>query len=280
MKLILGDNQFFGINHHDLQKGNQTKLQFSNEIKINDFIKETVNLGMDGFMINSNDIGYRIVKNYKSVGKEEIHYSIPYPHKFATMVNESGMLSLLKYFLSKTSFLLLLRTFPKFLFSRDIKYLIPLIISLEVPNNLKKGSTVYIQNIVTDLILGLKRFDIIEAFGKELRKRKYNIGLITLNPTKLDQLIKESKVLNSSDVIVCFNINNAGFNVFPNKDAVESLLNSAKNYKTMGMSIFASGGGDIEQSIRFIKNLNLDYVVFGSSKINNIKSNLYKFTSN
>ena len=28
MKIILGDNQFFGINHFDLEKGATTKLKF------------------------------------------------------------------------------------------------------------------------------------------------------------------------------------------------------------------------------------------------------------
>ena len=46
----------------------------------------------------------------------------------------------------------------------------------------------------------------------------------------------------------------------------------------MGMSIFASGGAqDINESIKFVKSLNLDYVVFGSSKIKNIKSNYDSF---
>ena len=30
MKLILGDNQFFGVNHFDLKKGEQTKSKFEN----------------------------------------------------------------------------------------------------------------------------------------------------------------------------------------------------------------------------------------------------------
>ena len=277
MKLILGDNQFFGINHHDLQKGNQTKLQFSNEIKISDFIKETINLGMDGFMINSNDIGYRIVKNYKSVGKEEIHYSIPYPHKYATMVNEEGLLSLLKYFISKTSLFSLIRTLPMFIITRNIKYLIPLVVRLEIPKNLSKGSTIYIQNIITDLVLGIKRFDLLEVFAKEVRKKGFRPGLITLNPVLLDTYIKNSTILNQKDVIVCFNINEAGFNVFPNKLIVENFINQSREYQLMGMSIFSSGGGNIEQSISFIKKLNLDYIVFGSSKISNIEYNIRRF---
>ena len=41
----------------------------------------------------------------------------------------------------------------------------------------------------------------------------------------------------------------------------------------MGMSIFASGAADIPKSIVYIKKLNLDYVVFGSSSLKNIESN-------
>ena len=279
MKLILGDNQFFGINHHDLNKGNQTKLKFSSEEKISDFISETINLGLDGFMINSNNMGYNIVKDFKVKDIEEIHFSIPYPHKYATMVNEAGMLSLLKYFISKTSIMLLTRTFPKFILTRNVKYLLPLVINLEIPKGLQKGSTIYMQNIVTDLILGLNRFDLLEAFSREVRIKGYKPGIITLNPVLLDSYIKNSTIVNRGDVTICFNINEAGFNVFPSKETVVNFVKQSHNYKLMGMSVFSSGGGDIKKSIKFIKNLKLDYIVFGSSKIENIKKNIQSFRS-
>ena len=55
MKVILGDNQFFGINHFDLEKGVQTKSKFSDLESVKSFICNSLDLGMDGFMINSND---------------------------------------------------------------------------------------------------------------------------------------------------------------------------------------------------------------------------------
>ena len=182
MKLILGDNQFFGINHHDLQKGSSAKEKFGSYEAILSFIQDSMKMGMDGFLINSNELGYEIVKKYELVGNEEIHYSVPYPHKYATMVNEEGMLSMLKYFLSNTSMLKIISASPKLLFTKDIKYLIPIIMSLEIPRALPKGSIVFMQNIVTDLLLGLKRYDILEYFAKELRKKGYKPGFITLNP--------------------------------------------------------------------------------------------------
>ena len=45
----------------------------------------------------------------------------------------------------------------------------------------------------------------------------------------------------------------------------------------MGMSILSSGGiNNIQESLKYIKELPLDYVVYGSSNINNIEAN-YNF---
>ena len=44
MKILLGDNQFFGVNHFDLEKGQATKLKFDSPIKIESFIKESLSI--------------------------------------------------------------------------------------------------------------------------------------------------------------------------------------------------------------------------------------------
>ena len=92
---------------------------------------------------------------------------------------------------------------------------------------------------------------------------------------KLLENEKEDKWL--KDLIVCFNINKEGFNVFPSLESVESFIDSRPKYKLMGMSIFASGAANIPQSIIYIKKLKLDYVVFGSSRLENIESNYNLF---
>ena len=45
----------------------------------------------------------------------------------------------------------------------------------------------------------------------------------------------------------------------------------------MGMSIFASGAANIPHSINYIKKLKLDYVVFGSSRIEKYTEKLRQF---
>jgi len=80
-------------------------------------------------------------------------------------------------------------------------------------------------------------------------------------------------------LVVCFNINKEGFNVFPSLNTVENFIESRPKYQLMGMSIFASGAANIPHSIDYIKKLKLDYVVFGSSRLENIKSNFELFNN-
>lgn len=277
MKQILGDNQFFGVNHFDIDKGDNIKENFSSNESIISFIQDSILLGLDGFMINSNIRGYEIANLISKTIQAETHYSIPYPHKFASMVNEDGMLSLIKYIINKSSLKSLLIHFPRFLFSGDFKFIIPLIIDLEIPYNLKKGSYVYLQNIVTDLLLGMKRYDLLNSFCSAILKKGYFPGLITLNPILLEKAINDFDNNLKEHLIVCFNINNGGFNVFPNLNEVETFAKRKTLFKKMGMSILSSGGTqNIQDSLLYIKKLPLDYVVYGSSNLKNINSN-FKF---
>lgn len=273
MKIILGDNQFFGINHFDLEKGASIKKKFDSIEKISRFIQDALHVGMDGFMINSNDEGYKLISNERFTSSKEIHYSIPYAHKYANLVNEEGMMSLLSHVMKNTSMISNLKSGARLVTSRNLKNLVPLAVDLEVPKQLPKGSYVYLQNIMTDLVLGLGRYDLLKEFILSVRKNGYQPGIVTLNPIKLQKAL-ESIRENLQDLIICFNVNDVGFNVFPNKEEIEKFAKAQHSFKKMGMSVFASGAGNIPASIKYIKGLNLDYVVFGTSRIENVQANL------
>ena len=162
--------------------------------------------------------------------------------------------------------------------TQNLKSLTPLALNLEVPSNLRKGSYVYMQNIITDLLIGLGRGDILIEFINSVCRLGYKPGIITLNPIMFDKILKnEADNEWITDLVVCFNINKEGFNVFPSISEVENFIISRPKYKLMGMSIFASGAANIPDSINYIKKLNLDYVVFGSSRLENITSNFKLF---
>ncbi len=115
-----------------------------------------------------------------------------------------------------------------------------------------KGSYVYLQNIITDLVLGLGRYDLLKEFIVSVRKNGYQPGIVTLNPIKLHKAL-ESIGENLQDLIICFNVNDVGFNVFPNKEEIEKFAKAQHSFKKMGMSVFASGAGNIPASIKYIK---------------------------
>lgn len=277
MKLILGDNQFFGVNHFDLNKGELTKNKFSTTDLIESFINEALRLGMDGFMMNSNELGYKLFDRGEIFEGDQVHYSIPYPHKYANMVNENGMTSLFSYLLSNSSVFEVTKSGIKFLLSQNLKSIVPAALDLEIPKNLPKDSYVYLQNILTDLLIGLGREDILIAFIESVLSSGFKPGIITLNPCLFHDFLNDYGLLREkwiTEMIVCFNINHTGFNVFPSLKNVENLIYSRPEYKMMGMSIFSSGGASIEESLNYVKAMPLDYIVFGSSKLENIKSNI------
>lgn len=275
MKIILGDNQFFGINHSSLSKADKAKIKFSSVDSIVDFINKASN-NLDGFMMNSNEKGFKVVNKISSDYSKEIHYSIPYPHKYAAIVNESGMIGILSTIMKLISFRTIFSGI-KFMLTRNIKFLIPILVKLELPNNLEKGNYIYLQNIVTDLCLGLGLDDYLLTYVNTVKSFGYKPGLITLNPILLDKKISKWNEKTLIDLCVCFNINLSGFNVFPNQSDVIKFCKQEKSYKRMGMSIFSSGALYNESVFDFIKSLNLNYIVFGSSKLQRIKSNCLKF---
>ena len=277
MKVILGDNQFFGINHVNQSKGDEDKSRFSTTDSIIDFIETAIDQGLDGFMINANDHGFRIAQD-KRFQSKEIHYSIPYPHKYANLVNEKGLLNALAIILSRQR-LRSIGDMAAFCLGQNMHSLTRILISTEVPKRLPKGSRVYLQNIITDMIIGLDDAELLRTYIQKVRSLGYTPGFITLNPIKLDSMLS-SLDMDLSDLMICYNINNIGFNIFPSLEAVVAFTKKTTTYKKMGMSILASGAASAHEAIEYIKQLPLDYIVFGSSNIDNIKSNLLQIRQN
>lgn len=284
MKILLGDNQFFGVNHINLDKAKETQQKFSSVNSIVGFIKESLELGLDGFMINSNDLGFKVVKqfNFKYYFNKECHYSVPYPHKYAAMVNESGIMALLPFVLKNLRLSDLLNAL-KFSWSLNAIYLLPTIIRLEIPQNLPTGSVIYLQNVITDLIMGLKNGPlVIKHYVESVEKMGYRAGIITLNPLHFRRHMES--YFHDKNLFLCFNINKTGFNVFPSVQEVVDEINYLKantQWQLVGMSIFSSGSDriTIEESIDFIQSVPLDYVVFGTSKLINVQANLKTLTN-
>jgi hypothetical protein len=119
-----------------------------------------------------------------------IYPGMPYAHKYANAVTELGIIGTIKQYVPGNIF----GTFAKggmAFISKDFIKLIEIFIDAEM--KMFKGintPVIFIQNVVVDLILGLKAYEAFVAFDEYIRK-KYNAepGYITMNlPALLDAL--------------------------------------------------------------------------------------------
>ena len=85
---------------------------------------------------------------------------------------------------------------------------------------------IFLQNVVTDLLLGLGMRDVLKAFHIYVQK-KYNAeaGFITMNMPRLLIMLEEAGINNP---IICTSINMIGFRMAGGKELYESILQTKK----------------------------------------------------
>jgi hypothetical protein len=150
------------------------------------------------------------------------------------------------------------------LFERDMLKVMQILVDMEM--KMFRGlplKVIFLQNIVTDLLLG---FGVPEAFTgfASYIKDKYGVeaGFVTMNmPMLVDFLIS----CGIENPIVCSTMNRAGYIVNPNCVAYEVALRK-NNFRPVAMSVLASGGIRPKDAIEYVcKDLRVESVVFGAS---------------
>lgn len=279
-RIIFGDNQFFGINHMSQEKAQQLAEIFydiKNIINIYDIAFES---GINSFMLNSNDRAPEICDYFRKNAKKYTNLiwypSIPYPHKYANLISEKGILPTINQILFKDN-----STFGAIgmiakggtaVFTQDVIKLMQMLIDLEM--KMFKGlnvKAIFLQNIITDLLLGFETKDIFFEYCEYIRK-KYGVipGLITQNMPLLKSKLENWGI---EGVAICSSFNKIGYLMSP---SIESYINSANNndsskYQLMAMSTLASGAIPAKEAYEFINNQNIQSIVFGASSRKHIE---------
>jgi len=129
---------------------------------------------------------------------------------------------------------------------------------------------VFLQNIITDLILGYGIQEIFQGYCDYIKK-KYNAtpGLITQNMPYLKAKLQEWGI---EGVVICSSFNKIGYLTSPGLDEyIEAANNNdSKKYPLMAMSTLASGAIPAKEAYDFINSQNIQSVVFGASSKKNI----------
>ena len=126
-----------------------------------------------------------------------------------------------------------------------------------------KTPVIFIQNVVTDMILGMKAYDALIAYDEYIRK-KYDAepGYITMNmPALLDAL----NTVGIKNPIICSSINKIGFRMSGGKDIYEKYLRE-KEFRPIAMQVLAAGALRPKEAIEYLGNFSrIESVLFGAS---------------
>ncbi len=278
-KIIFGDNQFFGINHMSQEKAQQLAEKFYDMRNIYQVYDMAIEAGINGIMLNSNDRAKDICDFFRSntVKYKNLNWypSIPYPYKYANLVAEKGIMPAINEMLFRDNSVTVVADLifkgGLAVLSKDAIKIMQMLIDTEMKIfqglNLK---VVFLQNIVTDLMLGYDIKIVFEEYCQYIRKRyKALPGLITQN---MPWLLRKLKEWGIHEVVICTSFNKIGYLMSPNVKSYEeaALHNNPENYQLMAMSTLASGAVPVKEAYEFINAQNLQSVVFGASSAGHI----------
>ena len=153
--------------------------------------------------------------------------------------------------------------------SKDYISIMELMIDAEM-KMFKKINTpvIFLQNVITDLLLGLGMKDILKAFHDYVKK-KYNAepGFITMNMPKLLDVLESTGIKNP---IICSSINKAGFRMSGGMELYERTLHTRK-LRAIAMQVLGGGAIPAKEAIEYVCNLpNIESILFGASSRQNI----------
>jgi hypothetical protein len=274
-QVILGDNQFFGINHMSEEKARAQAIKFQDMSAIIETIDIAYDEGIRVFMCTTHErvaeICDHVRANPDRYKELQFYPCMPYAHKYANAVTEKGLVGALRSFLPEENTISALIGGAMSVARKDIEGLAALLIDAEM-KMFRSLSTpvIFLQNVVTDLLLGLGMNDAFVIFADHV-KRRYQAepGFITMNAPRLLDALEECGIDNP---IICSNVNKIGFRMSGGLECYEAII-ATRRFRPIAMSVLASGAIPAEEAIDYVcKQPKIESIVFGASSRQNIRN--------
>ena len=273
-RVLFGDNQFFGVNHMSEEKARAQAMRFQDLQAVIDVLDAAYQEGIRTFMCTTHDRVAEICDYFRANREKYPDYQfypcMPYAHKYANAATEHGMVGALRKFLPEDGAISAMFRGGVALASKDIEVILQLLVDAEM--KMFDGlptPVIFMQNVITDLLLGLGMKDALRIFAEHVRKR-YNAepGFITMNMPKLLDVLEEVGVDNP---IVCANINKIGFRMCGGVQTYEKTI-ATRRFRPIAMSVLASGALSPREAIQYVCDQpRIESIVFGASGRGNIR---------
>jgi hypothetical protein len=272
-RILFGDNQFFGVNHMSEEKARAQAMKFQNIGAVIEVLDAAYDEGIKVFMCTTHERISEVCDHMRNDPQRyqdfQFYPCMPYAHKYANAATELGILEALRSFLPEEGALNAMLKGGMSVAKKDIEGIGQLLIDAEMKMfHGLQTPVIFLQNVVTDLLLGLGFNDAFKIFADHV-KNKYNAepGFITMNmPALLDVLDAQG----IDNPIVCANINKIGFRMCGGIDAYESAI-ATRKFRPVAMSVFASGAIPPKEALAYVCKQPIESIVFGASSRGNIR---------
>lgn len=273
-RVLFGDNQFFGVNHMSEEKARAQQMRFQDLSAIIDVLDAAYAEGIRTFMCTTHDRVAEICDHFRAHPERYPDYQfypcMPYAHKYANALTEHGMIEALRKFLPDDGAVSAMFKGGVALANKDVEAIMQLLIDAEM--KMFRGlrtPVIFIQNVITDLLLGLGMNQCLRIFHDHVRDR-YDAepGFITMNVPRLLDALDSVGVENP---IVCANINKIGFRMCGGIELYEQTI-ATRRFRPVAMSVLASGAIAPREAIEYVgRQPRIESVVFGASSRANIR---------
>lgn len=272
-RILFGDNQFFGVNHMSEEKARQQLLRFKDDAAILSVLDEAYALGIRTFMCTTHERMSAVCDHFRAHPSRYPDYRffpcMPYAHKYANAVTQHGVLETIKRYSGGSVIGTLFRGAMGAL-TKDVNELMKLLVDGEM-QGFRGLSTpvVFVQNVVTDLLLGMGLTGVFREFADHVAKAHgAEAGFITMNLPRLLDALDEVGVENP---IVCANVNKIGFRMCGGKALYERTIRE-RRFRPVAMSVFASGAIPPDDALDYVcGQRRIESIVFGASSRRNIE---------
>ena len=272
-RILFGDNQFFAVNHMSDEKARAQALRFKDNQAVIDVLDYVYDIGIRTFMctthVRIDEICNHIRSNQAKYEGFKIYPCMPYAQKYNNAVAELGVLGALKKMMPGNVIGAMARGGVA-LARQDYIGIMKLLIDSEMKmfRDIETG-VIFLQNVVTDLILGMGMHDFFVAFAGYVRE-EYNSepGFISMNlPMLLDVLEKKG----IENPIICSSINKIGFRMSGGKESYEKII-AEKRFRPIAMQALAAGAIQPHEAMEYVcKQKNIKSILFGASTTAHIK---------
>lgn len=273
-RVLFGDNQFFGVNHMSEEKARAQQMRFQDLGAIIEVLDAAYEVGVRTFMCTTHDRVADICDHFRAHPDRYPDYifypCMPYAHKYANAVTEYGMVEALRRFLPDDGAIGAMLKGGLALANKDVEAVMQLLIDAEM--KMFRGlrtPVIFIQNVITDLLLGLGMKQCFTIFHDHVRA-KYGAepGFITMNVPRLLDVLDGLGIENP---IVCANINKIGFRMCGGRELYEQTI-AQRRFRPVAMSVFASGAIPPREAISYVcAQSRIESIVFGASGRANIR---------